>query len=228
MRLKFFVYLHTIGAECATPFPIKTFYPPLEIRPEMVLKTRDKFIEVARQLFARKGVENTTMNDIASASDKGRRTIYTYFKSKRDIFNAVITKETDLVLGKLRLAVARPVPPDEKFAEYVDCRLETMREIVTRNGSLRAGFFRDPRKVDRARKLMEKKEIALLREILEEGKEKGYFRIEDTRRTAVIITQILQGLDLPYIRDNLISEGIDKEALKGSLTRMLIDGLAIR
>ena len=43
----------------------------------MVKKTRDKFIEVARQLFARKGVENTTMHDIASASDKGRRTIYT-------------------------------------------------------------------------------------------------------------------------------------------------------
>ncbi|MDE5871411.1 MAG: TetR family transcriptional regulator, partial [Muribaculaceae bacterium] len=29
------------------------------------LKTRERFIEVARQLFARKGVENTTMNDIA-------------------------------------------------------------------------------------------------------------------------------------------------------------------
>ena len=60
----------------------------------MVRKTRDKFIEVARQLFARKGVENTTMNDIASASDKGRRTIYTYFKSKREIFNAVIESES--------------------------------------------------------------------------------------------------------------------------------------
>lgn len=46
----------------------------------MVSKTREKFIEVARQLFARKGIENTTMNDIASASDKGRRTIYTYLK----------------------------------------------------------------------------------------------------------------------------------------------------
>ena len=56
----------------------------------MVKKTRDRFIEVARSLFARKGVENTTMNDIATASDKGRRTIYTYFKSKREIFNAVI------------------------------------------------------------------------------------------------------------------------------------------
>lgn len=47
----------------------------------MVTKTRDKLIEVARQLFAHKGIENTTMNDIASASEKGRRTIYTYFKT---------------------------------------------------------------------------------------------------------------------------------------------------
>ena len=64
----------------------------------MVLKTRDRLIEVARQLFARKGIENTTMNDIASASDKGRRTIYTYFKNKRDIFNAVIEQETDKLM----------------------------------------------------------------------------------------------------------------------------------
>ena len=40
----------------------------------MVSKTRDRLIEVARQLFARKGVENTTMLDIAAASDRGRST----------------------------------------------------------------------------------------------------------------------------------------------------------
>ncbi len=194
----------------------------------MVLKTRDKFIEVARQLFARKGVENTTMNDIASASEKGRRTIYTYFKSKRDIFNAVIERETDRVLGQLRLAVANDAPPDRKFSDYVDCRLESMRETVSRNGSLRAGFFRDPRKVDRARRLMEKKEIALLREILEEGNAGGYFQISDTRQTAVLITQILQGLDLPYIRDNLTSEGIGQEALKRRLSALLLNGISPR
>ncbi len=41
----------------------------------MVSKTRERLIEVARQLFVRKGVENTTMLDIANASDKGRRTL---------------------------------------------------------------------------------------------------------------------------------------------------------
>ncbi len=139
----------------------------------MVMKTRDKFIEVARQLFARKGVENTTMNDIAAASDKGRRTIYTYFKSKRDIFNAVIESETDQILSRLRHIVSMPSSPEEKILDYIDCRFEAMKEIVSRNGSLRAGFFRDVRKVDRARKIITRKETALLRDILQEGGRKG-------------------------------------------------------
>ena len=83
----------------------------------MVKKTRDRFIEVARSLFARKGVENTTMNDIAAASDKGRRTIYTYFKSKREIFNAVIETETDDLLRNLRIIVAKPISSEKKLCE---------------------------------------------------------------------------------------------------------------
>ncbi|MDE5901876.1 MAG: TetR family transcriptional regulator [Muribaculaceae bacterium] len=191
-------------------------------------KTRDKFIEVARQLFARKGVENTTMNDIASASDKGRRTIYTYFKNKRDIYNAVVESESDKLLVNLRLIVARQVPAEEKLREYVAVRLETMREIVSRNGSLRAGFFRDVRKVDRARKLISQKEIALLREILEEGVANDEFRIEDVGHTAVIITHMIHGLDVTYIRDSLSDKGIDQEMLAKYFSTLLLEGLIKR
>ncbi|MDE6443507.1 MAG: TetR/AcrR family transcriptional regulator [Muribaculaceae bacterium] len=191
----------------------------------MVMKTRDKFIEVARQLFARKGVENTTMNDIASASDKGRRTIYTYFKSKRDIFNAVIESETDQLLNKLCRIVALPVSPDRKLIEYVECRFEAMKEIVSRNGSLRAGFFRDVRKVDRARKIITRKETALLRSILQEGVEQGIFEIPNLSHTAVIMTQAIHGLDVPFIRDNLSDEGIDKEMLKTYIADIFLNGI---
>lgn len=194
----------------------------------MVSKTRDKFIEVARQLFARKGVENTTMNDIASASDKGRRTIYTYFKSKRDIFNAVIESETDQLLGRLRHIVAQPSTPEEKLMEYVDCRFEAMKEIVSRNGSLRAGFFRDVRKVDRARKLITRKEAALLREIIKEGVDRGVFEVPDVNRYASLVTQVIQGLDVPYIRDNLSDEGIDKSMLKHYISNMIINSIKKR
>lgn len=194
----------------------------------MVSKTRDKFIEVARQLFALKGVENTTMNDIASASDKGRRTIYTYFKNKRDIYNAVVESESDKLLVNLRLIVARQVPAEDKLREYVAVRLETMREIVSRNGSLRAGFFRDVRKVDRARKLISQKEIALLREILEEGMANDEFRIKDAGHTAVIITHMIHGLDVTYIRDSLSDKGIDQEMLAEYFSNLLLEGLMKR
>lgn len=194
----------------------------------MVSKTRDKFIEVARQLFARKGVENTTMNDIASASDKGRRTIYTYFKNKRDIYNAVVESESDKLLMNLRLIVARPISAEEKLREYVAVRLETMREIVSRNGSLRAGFFRDFLKVDRARKMISKKEIALLREILEEGVEKGEFQLSDLNHTSVIITHMIQGLDVTYIRDSLSDKGIDQEMLAEYFSNLVLQGIVKR
>ena len=194
----------------------------------MVLKTRDKFIEVARQLFARKGVENTTMNDIASASDKGRRTIYTYFKSKREIFNAVIESETDQLLDKLNEIVGLDISPKEKLIKYVFCRFETMKEIVSRNGSLRAGFFRDVRKVDRARKLITKKETSLLRKILEEGVNQGVFKSANLDHTAVIVTQAIHGLDVPYIRDTLTEEGIDKNMLKHYMADLILNGISVR
>ena len=189
-------------------------------------KTRDKFIEVARQLFARKGVENTTMNDIASASDKGRRTIYTYFKNKRDIYEAVVESESDKLIRTLRMIVATPDSAEDKLCRYIMVRFETMREIVSRNGSLRAGFFRDFRRVDRARKKISKREMALLREILEEGVASGEFEIADVTRTAVLITHTIQGLDVTYIQDSLADNGLEKEKLANNFTQILLFGIA--
>ncbi len=192
------------------------------------LKTRERFIEVARQLFARKGVENTTMNDIASASEKGRRTIYTYFKSKRDIYNAVVEQETDIALSQLRTIVAKPIPADEKLTEYIDAHFETMQEVVSRNGSLRAWFFRDVRKVDRARRIVSRKETILLQQILSEGVTEGIFEIDNIPRTALIITKTIQGLDVPYIRDDLSEIGVDKDELAKSFVSILLSGLRKR
>lgn len=176
-------------------------------------------------MFARQGVENTTMNDIATASDKGRRTIYTYFKSKRDIFNAVIESETDDLLRSLKLIVTRPTTPEQKLYDYVSVRLEKMCEIVSRNGSLRAGFFRDVRKVDRARAIIAKKEISLLMSILSEGCEQGVFRIADIKETAIVITNCIHGMDVPYIRNTLTEYGIGKDKIVSLVTDLVLNGI---
>lgn len=191
----------------------------------MVSKTREKFIEVARQLFARKGVENTTMNDIASASSKGRRTIYTYFKSKTEIFNAVIETETDKILSRLRIILAKPISAEDKLREYISVRFDAMKEIVGRNGSLRAGFFRDVRKVERAQRVISTKEMALLGEILEEGIADGSFRQLDVKKSAIVIIHSLQGLVVPYIRDGLKDKGVGQDEIKAISADMILYGI---
>ena len=72
-----------------------------------ILKTRQKLVDIARQLFAKKGIEGTTMNDIAVASGKGRRTLYTYFKSKEDVYYAVIESELERLSDKLDEVAAK-------------------------------------------------------------------------------------------------------------------------
>ncbi len=190
-----------------------------------MLKTRDKLIDIARQLFAHKGIENTTMNDIAIAADKGRRTIYTYFKNKRDIYNAVIEAESEIVLKRLNDIADLPIPPDQKLMEFIFQRFEAMKDLVRRNGSLRAGFFRDVRKVERARKSTTPKEVHILERILQEGVDSGVFRIKHVDKTSMVMLLCMQGLDVPYIRDNFKDFDIEQEKLKEYLNDFILYGI---
>ncbi|MBO5974252.1 MAG: helix-turn-helix transcriptional regulator, partial [Paludibacteraceae bacterium] len=95
-------------------------------------KTKDVLIEVARQLFAEKGKENTTMNDIALESKKGRRTIYTYFSTKEEIFLSVIERELRDLLDALVTVEKKNIPADEKLKEYIFVRLDKFKEIIER------------------------------------------------------------------------------------------------
>ena len=190
-----------------------------------MLKTREKLIDIARQLFALKGIENTTMNDIATAAEKGRRTVYTYLKKKKHIYNAVIESESDIVFAKLNDIANQPLPPDKKLMEFIFQRFDAMKDLVMRNGSLRAGFFRDIRKVERARKATSPKETRILQKILQEGVDAGVFRIKHVDKTAMVMLLCLQGLDVPYIRDNFAEFGIEKNKLRDYLNDFILYGI---
>lgn len=175
-----------------------------------VQKTRAKLVDVARQLFAKKGVEDTTMNDIAVASRKGRRTLYTYFKSKEQIYMAVVESELEMLSDRLKEAAGKTMSPDKKILELIMTHLDTIKMVVYRNGTLRASFFRDIWRVEAVRKHFDQNEIVLFRHILEEGKMQGYFDIDNVDITADILHYCIKGIEVPYIRGQ-IGEDLDDE-----------------
>ncbi len=51
---------------------------------------RDNILSVAEKLFLEKGVDKTTIDDIAKMADYSKSTIYVYFKSKDEIFDRIV------------------------------------------------------------------------------------------------------------------------------------------
>ncbi len=168
--------------------------------PVTVSKTRSMLVEVARQLFARMGVDNTTMNDIAQASKKGRRTLYTYFKNKNEIYVAVVESELNRLYEMLRTIADKQLPADEKLITFIYTRLDTIKAVVFRNGTLRGTFFRDIWRVEKIRKNFDLKEVELLKTIMHDGVKEGLFEMPDPDITALVLHYALKGLEVPYIR----------------------------
>jgi len=165
-----------------------------------ISKTRDLLLDTARELFAEKGVSNTTMNDIAARSGKGRRTLYVYFKSKEEVYTAVIEQELALLINNLEIIVNKDINPERKIIEYIVTRLNTINEIVNRNGSLRSVFFNNILEVTKARQKINSYELAFLRRILQEGIDKKVFFIDNIDIASQMILYALQGIEVPYTR----------------------------
>ena len=191
------------------------------------LKTRQLLVDVARRLFAKQGLEGTTMNDIAEASGKGRRTLYTYFKNKDEIYSAVIDGEL-MRISTTFLAVARKqLPPLEKLVELIFAHLSLIKEAVERNGNLRAEFFRNIWQVERVRKKYDKKEHDIIAKTLEEGVQAGVFDIDDLMLYTDIIQACAKGLEVPYIFGRL-GIGMNIELTRPIVTKILKRALGMQ
>ena len=189
-----------------------------------ITKTRQRLIEVARELFAKNGLEATTMNDIAKASGRGRRTLYTYFRQKEEIYYAVIEEELALLSEKMEGVTKMHAEPEEKIFALIYTHLSIIRETVLRNGSLRAEFFRDIWMVEKFRRTFDEKEHRILQLVLQEGIDKGRFRIENVGLMTDIIHYSVKGLEVPYIYDRLgdgLTEDETYPIVRGILVRVL-------
>ena len=195
---------------------------------ETTAKTRNLLIDAARRVFARKGIERTTMNDIAAASKKGRRTLYMYFKNKEELSSLVIENEMERLYEMLEEVEKKKLPADEKLITFIYARLEAFKDTVSRNGNLRANFFHDNWSVEKVRKGYNLREIALITKILSSGIKEGIFKIPDVESTALLIHYSLKGLEVPYIR-GLLGDSVTMLLQQKDYVRSLIfNGIKIK
>lgn len=191
-----------------------------------VVKTTAALIEAARVLFTRKGYARTTMSDIAREAKRGRRTLYMHFPSKEVLLRKVIETELNRILEVLREIAAKDIPADRKIMELVFGRLENVRHTVFRNGSLRADFTRFYLTIDSIRRKYDKIEVALIHNVLIEGREQGLFRFGNANLMAEIIHYSVKGLEAPYVR-GLVAGDVDMRTMERHARQVILRGLGM-
>lgn len=199
---------------------------------KMVTKTRDKLIEVARQLFVNKGVEHTTMNDIALASEKGRRTIYTYFKSKREILDAVVENQSNQVIDTLLAAVNSDMPYEQKLRKYLQLRFDIVdqRDIKPRSPHVRMWLPFATRTAGKKNLVYDKaidKERELFARFLNDGVKAGAFSEEQVSRLPMLIKLAFYFIDYGHVYGHVPLELIGDKNLRDNFVEFVVKAITI-
>jgi AcrR family transcriptional regulator len=114
-----------------------TFMMPAGLRERNKLRRHEQITEAALRLFAERGFEGTTIDEIAAAADVSRRTFFRYFARKEDVIVDWKRRTAD----ELRDALdARP--PGEAPLEAVHRALATVAAGYGEQPELALGLMR--------------------------------------------------------------------------------------
>ena len=163
------------------------------------LKVKGLIIEVARNVFSQYGYKKTTMDDIAEGARKGKSSIYYYFKSKEEIYEAVVDTESNMLFDNILSQIEKPVPASEKFRLYVLTRLNKIRELTNFYTVMKSESLHQLDFIVELRNKYHKREIGILQNILNEGVKSREFSIQDSELAAIALVTAIKGLETPLL-----------------------------
>jgi len=187
---------------------------------------RADIINVARKVFSRKGYRQTTMDAIARAAKMGKSSIYYYYKSKEDIFEAVVVKEAQELKRQLIKVISAGDTPIERLKDYIMFRLYHVKTVSNFYTVMNEEDLGQMKFVKRVREKFEEEEFKMVRDVLEKGMNDGAFVINNADIGAMAFTTMLKGLELPLFLNQYSRS--EKEKLLDELVRVIFYGIIKR
>ena len=186
-------------------------------------EVRQTIIVAAKELFSRFGLAKTTMEDIATASKKAKSTLYYYFKSKEEVFTSVIMQEISGLKSAINKAIQNEDDPYYKLRKIVSTRLEYLSKKADQYTSIREEYLKNYEFIRETLDDYSKWEISTIKDIIEYGREKGFFEITDSVGISKALFFALKGLEYPWTV-NFSKKELEKSA--ETLLDILLKGIS--
>ncbi len=145
---------------------------------------KQEILETALKLFAEKGYEYTTMQDIAEKMNVSPGLCYRYFKSKSEIFAA----SADYYARKAVEQIKLPVSNDMSAVEKINLIIKRIFEYTIKHHEFEANYKQDEEvRASRLDNVAENM-VAVLVPILEQGVKDGDFICSNIEYTTRLLT----------------------------------------
>jgi AcrR family transcriptional regulator len=87
-----------------------------------------EILRAAREVFARKGFDGATVDDIAAAAGLAKGTVYVYFHSKRELYRTALKQGIASLIEETQRNIDAVSAPAEKIKAFVNARLRFAEE----------------------------------------------------------------------------------------------------
>jgi AcrR family transcriptional regulator len=186
--------------------------------------TREKILETAAQIFSEKGFHAASMQDIASAVNLQKASLYHHVSSKQEILLELLDRALDILIERIGDVVAKPDPPEVKLVEAMQVYLQ----ILTSQRGLSAVLLFEHRSLDpelQSSHIPRRDRFeSLWRVLIQEGIEAGAFADVDAAQAARTLLGVMNWT-LTWYR----SEGPQTiEDITDQYANLFLNGLFLR
>lgn len=180
---------------------------------EKSLQKKEYILQKAREVFAQKGYKAVTMKDVVDACEISRGGLYLYFDSTRELFLAVLKKESE----EADDIFSREIHENATAADILTLFLkEQKKELLRKKDTLTVAIYEfffeypTPKKENVLRQQFDTA-VKVLDVLIKTGVESGEFVCENSKAMARHIMLILEGLKIASCSMGITEEMINEE-----------------
>jgi len=173
---------------------------------------RAEILKAAARVFQKWGSNKTTMEDIAREAGKGKSTLYYYYQSKEEIFDAVVIVEFEKILQKARGLAEETKTAKERLIKYIVESINEMKNKTSAYTIIHEEIRRNQIFIKKLRDTFQAREERYIEEILKFGLKNKEFAFIDKREVTIAaktITGMMHALELYLLLENDDTAQID-------------------
>jgi TetR/AcrR family transcriptional regulator, biofilm operon repressor len=174
-------------------------------------QVKEKIRQAAAHVFAKYGLDKTTLEDIGRTVNLNKASLYYYYKNKEDIFIEVVLQESAQYIAALQEKSAKKKTAEEKITHYLVERILYYGQVL----NLHQVSIETLRKVEplfhRLYAEVLEKEIAFIEQQLKEGMKNGELVKTDAARVSRALMSLSDALKHKAVQESGVQYAADAD-----------------